>query len=104
MWPHIASGALISLLGVVWMVRPDQEVNETAAKLETTPSHVFDSLYSHPEYGPAWHMGGWGRETPAAIGSESKQIFYQSISLQLRGLQATSPVGTGWERQGDARS
>ena len=53
MWPHIASGALVSLLGVVWMVRPDQEVNETAAKLETTPSHVFGSLYSHPEYGPA---------------------------------------------------
>ena len=69
MWPHIASGALVSLLGVVWRVGPDQEVNEAAAKLETTPSHVFDSLYSHPEYGPAWHMGGWGQGTPAAIGS-----------------------------------
>jgi len=103
MWPYIASGALVSLLGVVGMVGPDQEVNEAAAKLETISSHVFGSLYSHPEYGPAWHMGGWGRETPTAIGS-SKQIFYQNISLQLRELQATSPVGTGWERQGDARS
>ena len=45
--------ALEEVSHVVWRVGPDQEVNEAAAKLETTPSHVFGSLYSHPEYGPA---------------------------------------------------
>ena len=50
MWPHIASGALVSLLGVVWRVGPDQEVNEAAAKLETTSSPVFGSHNSHPVY------------------------------------------------------
>ena len=50
MWPYIASGALVSLLGVVGMVGPDQEVNEAAAKLETTTNPVFGSHYSHPVY------------------------------------------------------
>ena len=42
--------ALEEVSHVVWRVGPDQEVNEAAAKLETTANLVFGSHYSHPVY------------------------------------------------------